>query len=72
MMIAKNLSFALFIYIASVLDPSDKTYETIIGFIRNFINTGTTKPSLEKDQNAWNCQKNLSVSMGLEPKSWSL
>ena len=30
---------------ASVLDPSDKTYETINLFIRNVINTGTIKPS---------------------------
>ena len=44
-MIAKTFLLAQFIYIALVLDPNDKTYETINRFIRNIINTGTTKPS---------------------------
>jgi len=33
-----------------VLDPSDKTYETINRLIRNFVNAGTTKPSTK---NKW-------------------
>ena len=43
--IAKAFILPQFTYIVSVLDPIDKTYETINRFIRNFINTGTTKPS---------------------------
>ena len=42
LMIAKTFLLPQFIYIALVLDPSDKTYETINCFINNFINTGTT------------------------------
>ena len=45
MAIAKTFLLPQFTYIASVLDPTDKTYETINNFNRNYINTGTTKPS---------------------------
>ena len=44
-MIAKTFLLPQFTYIALVLDPNAKTYETINRFIRNFINTGTTKHS---------------------------
>ena len=47
MTIAKT--FLLTQFRASVLDPSDKTYETINHFIRNFVKTGTTKPSAKNN-----------------------
>ena len=34
-----------FVYIASVLDPNEGTYEQINRFIRNFVNTGSTLAS---------------------------
>ena len=49
MTIAKTFLLPQFTYIASVLVPCDKTYETINCFIRSFVNTGTTKPSTKNN-----------------------
>ena len=38
-----------FTYIASVLDPSDSTYDAINKIIGLFINTGTTKPCTKRN-----------------------
>ena len=40
--IAKTFLLPQFIYVASVLDPNDSTYETINKMIRSFVNTGST------------------------------
>ena len=48
-MIAKTFLLPQFTYTTSVLDPSDKTYNTINRFIRNFVNTGTTKRSTKNN-----------------------
>ena len=42
---SKNFLLPKFTYIALVLDPNDKTYKGINHFFRNFINSGTIKPS---------------------------
>ena len=49
MTIAKTFLLPQFTYIALVLDPSDKSYKTINNFIRNFVNTSTTRPSISKN-----------------------
>ena len=38
-----------FTYIASVLDPSDSTYDETNKIIGHFINTGTTNPCTKKN-----------------------
>ena len=43
--IAKVFLLPQFVYIASVLDPDDKTYEQINRYIRTFVNTGSTLAS---------------------------
>ena len=45
MKITKTFLLHQFTYIASLLDPSYKTFETINHLIQNFVDTGTTKPS---------------------------
>ena len=44
-MIAKTFLLPQFTYIASVLAPDTKTYDTTIKILLNFINTGATKVS---------------------------
>ena len=44
-MIAKTFFLPQFTYIASVLAPDTKTYDTTIKILLNFINTGATKVS---------------------------
>lgn len=43
--IAKTFLLPQFIYVASVLDPSEGIYDTINMFIRSFVNTGSTLTS---------------------------
>ena len=43
--IAKVFLLPQFVHIASVLDPSEGTYEQINRYIRNFVNTGSTLAS---------------------------
>ena len=42
--IAKTFLSPQFTYVASVLDPSPSTYNTIIRMLRSFVNTGSTLP----------------------------
>ena len=42
--IAKTFLLPQFTYVASVLDPSPNTYETIYKMIRSFVTTGSTTP----------------------------
>ena len=47
-MITKTFLLPQFTYIASVQEPWDKTCKIINRFTRNFVNTGTTRPSTGK------------------------
>ena len=42
--IAKTFLLPQFTYVASVLDPSPSTYDTINKMMRSFVNTGSTLP----------------------------
>ena len=47
--IAKVFLLPQFVYIATVLDPSEGTYEQINRYIRNFVNTGSTLASGDRN-----------------------
>ena len=47
--ITKVFLFPQFVYNASVLDPSEGTYEQINRYIRNFVNSGSTLASGDRN-----------------------